>query len=66
MSQFNTLRVFNRLALPPYNMDDIDARLDRSERAADEMEAQGWHESAELVRETAKDIRQLHEMFRPR
>lgn len=47
-------------------MDDIDARLDRSERAADEMEEQGWHESAELVRETAKDIRQLHEMFRPR
>ena len=46
-------------------MGDIDARLDRSERAADEMEEQGWHESAKLVRETAKDIRQLHEMFRP-
>ena len=47
-------------------MDEIDARLDSSERAADEMDEQGWHESAELVRETAKDIRHLHEMFRPR
>ena len=47
-------------------MDDIDVRLDRSERAANEMEKQRWHESAELVRETAKDIRQLHKMFRPR
>ena len=46
-------------------MDDIDARLDRSERAADEMDAQGWHESAKLVRETAKGIRRLNEMFRP-
>lgn len=33
-----TLRVSTRLALPPYNMDDMDAQPDCPERATDEME----------------------------
>ena len=44
--------------------DDIEAGLASAERSADDMDSRGWHESARLVRETARDIRRLHEMFR--
>ena len=44
--------------------DDIESGLARAERSADDVDNRGWHESARLVRETAKDIRRLHEMFR--
>ena len=44
---------------------DFEGELDKMKRGADEMEMNGWHESARLVRAAHTDCQAVYEAIKP-
>ena len=44
---------------------DFEGELDNMKRGADEMERNGWHESARLVRAAHTDCQAVYEAIKP-